>query len=227
MAFVQAHEHGFTISRPEKQQQIGLTLGEWRRLSILTDKITAFMSRVSRDEDQWYSLLDPDSPRIGSVEPRVTLNYFNGVPYCNIRMYADGNPSKQGVTLNEIQWTSLHASLGLGAEVNIARDVYESILRELVVAARQKMCEGCREGWSSQKDHECLSMSGGRLLTSRVLATRPGVNLFEFQYQVCAKAREREVSMKMSLTELYGLCNTHFRAEMEDCLLADDLSAAL
>ena len=225
MAFVQTNEHGVMISRPDKQQQIGLTGGEWARLGVYADKITAFMARVSRDEEAWHSLADPDTSRISTAEPRVTLNYYNGSPYCNIRMYAGGNPSKQGVTLNDVQWASVCACLGHGPEVAIARDAYEKLLREVVVAARQKLCEGCREGWLSQKDHECLSMTGGRMLTQRVLVTKPGVNLYDFQCLTCGTARERQVAMKTSLSELYGLCNTHFRAEMEDCLLADDLSS--
>ena len=221
MAYVQAHNHGVTISRPEKQQQISLTLGEWSRLGVYAERINGFMSRNSHEGEKWYPLGDPD--RSGGAELRATLSYYEGSPFCSIRVYVSGNPTKQGVTLSEGQWTSVHASLGHGPEVTIAREVYEKILRNLVLDGRQKLCEGCREGWCSQNDHECLTMSGGRALTQRVLASGPGVDLFEFQRQVCTIAFERQVPMKTSLTALYDLCNMHFRSEMEECFLADEM----
>lgn len=225
MAYVQTHEHGCVISRPDRNQQICLSLGEWRRLGALSGRITAFMGGACQDVEQGWSLSNPDCSQASPAEVRVTLSCYNSAPYCNIRMYTTGDqkPTKQGVTVNLAQWTSLSASLGEGDEVRAARETYEALLRELVLAGREKLCEGCREHWPSQKDHECLEVSGGRQLTQRVLSSKPPVNVCEFQYRLSETARDRGLALRMGMSELYGLCRTYFRADMEDSLMADSL----
>ena len=100
MAYVSFTPHGCVISKPEKQQQIALCLPEWMGLSEIHPHVASFMAGHSRGPDKFWKLPDGGFRNDHRVEARVTLNHFEGGNYVNVRVYVEGKPTKQGVTLN-------------------------------------------------------------------------------------------------------------------------------
>ena len=213
MAYVFNTPHGCVISKPEKQQQIALNLSEWMGLSQIHEKITAFMTGVSRDTSQYWNLPHANA-RGGSVDVRVTLSSFEGNCYTNIRVYVDGKPCKQGVTLNASNWASIQTSLGYSAEATLGREVYTHMLRELLAETMRSGCMGCEKGWGGQKDHDCLRDPG------QTLRTLTPVDAHEYIVTLALKAKEKRHVLERPL-ECYVLCHNFLREDIEKELLSE------
>ena len=73
-------------------------------------------------EKHWVS----EWSALEKVMTKLTLNCYKGSPYCNIRVYVGDAPSKQGVTLNVAEWSSIRNRLSNvpGSELHLAEKAY-------------------------------------------------------------------------------------------------------
>ena len=172
MAYVTISPIGCVISKIDKQQQIALNPAEWMGLTGIHEHVTAFMTGRATDASKYWCL-----PHGGACEQhvcvRVTLSHFEGGCYTNIRVYVDDKPSRQGVTLNAANWTNVQTALGFSPEAQLGREVYAKMLGHMLAEKLETACEGCAQGWGSQKDHQCLTDPG---MVERILREAPPVN---------------------------------------------------
>ena len=213
MTYVHVHPHGCIVSRADKQQQIALTKSEWSRLSGVEPLITSFMCGVTKNESLYWTLSKSQG---GKVETRVTLNLFNGLPFVNLRVWIDSQPSKQGVALGTAQWASIKSALGCNDEGSMGREVYTTMLREKLSELRTTTCEGCIQSWPSQTDHECLMNKYS--LTKRLLDDGPVVDPYAFVVRFAEKASEKLHRLERPM-EAYDSCALHMRELVEEDIL--------
>ena len=173
-------------------------------MAALEETISRYMRGDQTDEVQSWTLSEP-----GRTETRVTLSWFKESPFCNIRVFVEDKASKQGVTLNESHWSSLRTILGCGDEIKLGRELYAEMLNDLIRDLRSTRCEGCVRDWPSQKDHECLQG-----LTLRIIAEKPSVDPFEFQFKLAEKARDKRLRLS-NPSEIYEVCATLLRSSIE------------
>lgn len=218
MACVTSTPYGCTITRPDKQQQISLSRAEWNGLASVRGKISACLADPHRDvpsPQHW------DLPHDGSRPPhtvvRVNPSIWNGECYVNIRVYVNGTPTKQGVTLSASNWFGVESGLGFSVEAQLARQVYISMLSEMGVRAAKAKCEGCARDRPSQRDHECLTITRG------LFASLPPVNPQDFVVELAILSRERGHKLERPM-ECYDACSNFLRDDIVAELTAADLA---
>ena len=216
MAYVSCTPHGCVISKPDKQQQIALSLSEWMGLSEIHERVSSFMAGHSQDSTQFWKL-PPSGSRDANVEVRVTLNHFEGGCYVNIRVYVDSKPSRQGVTLNNANWTSIQTALGYSAESSLGREVYSRMLRELLAARVKTKCPGCQKGTSDlqPQPHQCVTDPS---LVRRCLESLPPVDQFDYTVELAKRAHERRHRLEQPAA-CYDMCANFLRNAIEEELL--------
>ena len=221
MAYVVCTPSSCTITRPDKEQQITLSVLEWRALNELADCVTQYMLCPDSTEPSQTSWTLPKAPWDSSpVETRLSINQFEGGRYAHIRVYFQDKPTKQGVTLNRPQWYSVQKSLttrGSG-ETATGRQVYTRMLKESFNAQRRSNCLGCERGWNSQKDHSCILTS--RTEAANLLAQLQPPNECVFSSELARLMGERSIPLDRP-GDCYILCKTLLRQEIEDAVLND------
>lgn len=217
MAYVSCTPHGCVISKPDKQQQVALCLAEWMGLSEIHQHVSSFMAGHSRDADDFWKLPNSGS-RDPRVEVRVTLNHFEGGQYVNIRVYVDGKPSKQGVTLNSANWASIQTALGYSAEAVLAKEVYTRMLKELLSATVRIRCPGCQQkagmpGPPAQCSHDPE-------LLRRCIQSMPPVDQYDYTVELAKKAHEMRHRLELPAA-CYDMCANFLRHAVEEELLTN------
>ena len=208
--------HGYVISKPEKQQQVSLNKSEWSRLSALDEEIGDFFeSRGMEGAQKWWSLSGP-----GRIETRVVLTVFNAEPFLNIRVYMDGGPTKQGVTLAASQWSLLRASLGFNTEAKAGMEVYKDMMAEMVSEMITAKCQGCELSWSSQRDHECLMDRPAKVDAILAGETRPTIDPHQFTARLAEKARVGKWLLEQPF-EVYQSCTFFMRSKIDEEIKRD------
>ena len=236
MVYIDCHGSYCSVTRkgPDGMQQIVLSRIEWLKLCKLSPKVSEYMECTSeesrRKEEQLWTLTPERS--IGSVSgqpwkkvvTKLTLNCYKGSPYCNIRVYVGDGPSKQGVTLNVVEWFSVHNRLSNvpGSEVHLSEKAYRKLLIEAIAQAISDRCVGCKESWPSQTDHECIV---GRASLIQRLGEHPdgiGVSIFTFQHELMLLAKDHHVMLETSPSDLLDVCDNLLRPEIVDTICKED-----
>jgi hypothetical protein len=216
MAVVHLVGRGFLISRPDKSQQISLSREAWHKLASHDKQITNYLCGHAPHEGNECAL---DLQIIGKSVLKAVLSIYDGAPYLNIRVFVDGQPTRQGVVLGLNHWTSVRTCLGYDTEARIAKDVFTTMLREKLEAMKSTKCEGCDRAYASQVDHECL-MDASRFLR-KLMAERPALEPGEFCVRLAERCRALSHGMEYGMLN-YRLCNEYLRAEIERELLESE-----
>lgn len=241
MVYIDCHGSYCSITRkaPDGMQQIVLSRTEWLKLCTLSSKVSEYMEHNSADEEskkkkkkeeEHWTLTPEKGAGLVSGQPwkkvvtKLTLTDYKGSPYCNVRVYVNGTPSKQGVTLNVTEWFSVRNRLNneAGSEVHLAEKVYRKLLTEAITQAIPDRCVGCKESWPSQADHECI-MNRGSLIQR--LGERPegiGVSIYKFQLELASLAKDRHLMLETAPSDLFDICNHLLRPDIVEALCKED-----
>jgi hypothetical protein len=187
MAFISLLPHGVVVTKAEKQQQLWLSYLEWEAFCNLRESIDPYMKGECPMNEHYWNL-PHESSRDDDVNVRAVYNRFEGGCYLHLRVYVNSTPTKQGVMFNRSNWHSIQTAMGVGKEVTLAREVYMYLLKEQVTKSR--LCEGCENGWGSQRDHTC--MMGDEPLTFDMARKLPPVDIKRFIAELANVAKNRD-----------------------------------
>ena len=150
----------------------------------------------------------------------LTVSPYNNRNLVSIRIYANGQPTRQGITMGAVNFEYLRNFLPTSAEFVLGRAEYKSLVWQQVMEKQRKDCEGCRLECGGQRDHDCLKPPSN---TSALLGCT-GVDPYSFQLALATKALERKVILIRPST-VYKLLHYHYRDEIEKEVIAELLCA--
>ena len=158
MAFliiIECSENCYSISRKgvDQSQQITLSRFEWFEFIKLCDNVTSYMKGKSpqskKEEEMLWSLATENTSGVETwarVSTKIRLFYVERIPYCSITVYEAAMPSDQGVTLSQSEWEQVRISTARFSSfsVYLAVKVYQAFLKDAIVRALPKHCDGCK-----------------------------------------------------------------------------------
>ena len=137
-----------------------------------------------------------------SPEKLLTVSPYNNRNLVSIRIYANGQPTRQGITMGAVNFNYLRNFLHTSAEFVL----------------------GCAAGDGETAERlRGLSVGMRRSARSRLLGCT-GVDPYSFQLALATKALERKVVLVHPLT-VYKLLYFHYRDEIEKEIVAELLCA--
>lgn len=230
MAFLiimECSENGYSISKKgvDQSQQITLSRLEWLEFIKLCNDVTSYMEgesqRSKKKEEMSWSFATENSSGVETwttLSTKLRLFYVERTPYCSITVYEGSTPSDQGVTLNQSEWEQVRISTALSSSFNVylARRVYRALLKDAIVRAVPKHCDGCKRNRVIAMKHEC-QVNRDRLIhrVAKELADT-AVPPCVFQYVLADIANQRDEELELSPAYLYDLCNYLFRPQCVD-----------
>ena len=146
----------------------------------------------------------------------LTVSPYNNRNLVSIRIYANGQPTRQGVTMGAPNFTYLRNFLTTGTEFELGRLEYKSLVWQQVLEQRRRDCDGCRLDRGSQRDHQCLSPP----TKATALLGCTGVDPYSFQLALATKAQDRKVVLYRP-SAVYKLLHFHYRAEIESEVITE------
>lgn len=126
---------------------------------------------------------------------QVAATLFKGSMYLHIRVWKESKPTKQGVSLNFLEWLHLMSFLTFDVEAEIGIIVLKEMFCQNVNLAVKEKCEGCKHQWASQKDHDCL-MKGWDIANSVLDDVFKDVDYLEFMAALGKVAQKKKVAVK-------------------------------
>ena len=151
----------------------------------------------------------------------LTVSPYNNRNLVSVRIYANGQPTRQGVTMGAVNFLYLRSFLTTSPEFALGREEYKSLVYQQVHEKHKRECEGCRLDCGAQRDHTCLKPPSH--VTALLGGT--GVDPYSFQVALATRAAERKVFLTHPHT-VYKLLHYHYRDEIERDIAAELTCAA-
>lgn len=140
---VHFRDEGVLLTR-ENQNQIFIPKHSW--IKFINLKCIVQQHLDDKKENVW---------QIGG-NLKVSTSIYNDNILLHIRIWFQDHPTKQGVTLSLHEWNYIFSFLVLNKEEKMAVKSIQNVLAHDVKMLVQEQCEGCKNDWPSQKDHDCV-----------------------------------------------------------------------
>lgn len=222
LIIIECTENCYSVSRKgvNQSQQITLSRLEWFEFIKHCDDVTSYMKGKSpqskKGEEMSWSLATENSRGVETwarVSTKIRLFYIQRAPYCSIAVYEGATPSDQGVTLNQSEWEQVRISTSRSSSFNVflAVETYQNLLKDAIVRALPKHCEGCKWNRINTMNHEC-HVNKDRLIRRAVKELADtDVSPHVFQHKLADVANYCDEELELSPGYLYDLCNYLFR----------------
>ena len=222
LTIIECGENCYSISRKDvdQSQQITLSRLEWLEFIKLCDDVTSYMKGESqqskKEEEMSWSLATENSSGVvtwARASTKIRLFYVKRTPYCSITVYEGSTTSDKGVTLNQSEWEQVRISTARSSSFNVylAVKVYQALLKDAIMRALPKHCDGCKWNRVNAMNHEC-HIDKDQLIhwVAKELAGTD-VSPYVFQHELSDLANHRDEELELSPAYLYNLCNYLFR----------------
>ena len=174
---------GVLINRYEKNQQIFIPRESWLQIIALKTDIEQCIE--SKQEKRWA---------IGNNLCAFTSKY-NDEFYTHIRVWWNNQPTRQGITITESEWVHFSNFLHFDSETTLGYDLLVNMLTDAINVVIKSECEGCREQYPSQQDHDCL-MNSAHTAQRCVNDVFENLCVFDFIKKLAEKGSEKKIVIK-------------------------------
>ena len=209
---VKSEDGGFVITKTGddgKESSVFVGIAAWGLLTRY--QVEAAKALDAGVLGQWILQKNSDESTL-----MLTVSPYNNRNLLSVRIYANGQPTRQGVTMGAANFVYLRGFLTTSPEYVLGREAYKSLLYEQVHEQHKKRCEGCRLDCGGQRDHTCLQPISHAV----ELLNGTGVDPFDFQLTLAKRASDRKVFLAHPHT-IYKMLHYHHRAEIEREIAAE------
>lgn len=140
----------------------------------------------------------------------LTVAPYNNMYLASIRIYAQGQATRQGISVGSTGFAYLRGFLNTSSEFQLGRSEYKRLVMEQVYEGHAKSCEGCVTDRGSQRDHICLRPPSNASELIRVT----GVDPFNFQVALAMKCSNQKIFLNRPQA-IYKLLHFNYRGEIE------------
>ena len=200
------------ISDDGRRGQVVVPAQAWNVLSHLQDDIAQGLAE--KLEGSW-SLVSYGN----NTELKCTVGPYQGYHLVNIRIFHNGQATKQGVSFGAVAFQYLQTFFTESPEMKLALDVYKTCLRDRAEEIFREQCVGCGiTNPVSNARHTCNNQPT-RENVQDILSSSPGIDRFVFQVRLGAQSMLEKIQLeKPGLA--YRLCVGPYKQKLQEAVLS-------
>lgn len=183
------------MSEGRVNQQVFLSSSNWTSLCQLAPEMDRAMQRNQPGE--WLigacGTAHQEVKTGGEINLMATTSIFNGTPYANVRVFAAGRPTRQGVTMNPAEWMHLLEYLIEDEEMRLGKTVFKQLWIAQAKTLAKTDCEGCIKKCDARANsHTCDEREVMEISLENTVENLPRV---KFQTLLANECEKRNVVM--------------------------------